>query len=156
MSLPGYKRFQNLNSVIAFDKENEDSYKSGGTAIVRKGKLKTAHMIRKIGLVDVAVKTIYGDRFVDTAVYESFLYEVSIMATLPESPHIVRFIGYCENPMSIIMKFYSMNLQELIDSNVFFSDPAAKMKATIEIAKGMSIVHSKNIIHFDLKPGKHM
>ena len=127
-----------------------DKVNSGGTAYVMKGTLIDRNLIEKHQTTDVAVKVVNGK---EPTVIESFKYEVTIMSALPESKYLVRFIGYCLQPMSIIMKNYSMNLQECLEINGFFHDTERQIKAAREIAMGMQIIHSKNVIHFDLKPG---
>ena len=112
-------------------------------------------MISKNGIVDVAIKVVNTNEANKQTVSESFRYEVALMAALPESPYLIKLIGYCLDPMIIVMKFYGMNLQECLDSKQFFTSKDIKMKAMMDIAEGMRLVHSKDIIHFDLKPGNN-
>ena len=140
---------KNLRSAVLFEK---DEVKSGGTASVVNAKLIDPSLIEKHRISDVAVKLVKGEN--EKAIDESFKYEVAIMSALPESPYLVQFIGYCTKPLAIVMKKYAMSLQDCFQNSEFFLDESKKLKAAKEIAMGMQIVHSKNIIHFDLKPGK--
>ena len=42
-----------------------------------------------------------------------FKYEVALLASLPASPNIVKFIGYSEKPLCIAMKLYKFCLDEI-------------------------------------------
>ena len=110
-------------------------------------------MIEQFGVLEVAVKYIHGDINRDKIVVESFKYEVSIMASLPESPYLVKMIGYCTNPMTIVMKYYPLNLAESFLTLNFIKTREERLKCSLEVAMGMALIHSKDIIHFDLKPG---
>lgn len=139
---------------VALEGDNED-IKSGGTANVVVGALIDPKLIEKHQIVNVAVKIIHGNGIKDRDLFESFRYEISIMSALPESPYLVKLVGYSMEPMSIVMKRYAMSLQECLDSRDFFKEEWKQHKAMVEIALGMQLVHSKNIIHFDLKPGNY-
>ena len=135
------------------DGDASSSIKSGGTANVVFAKLKDSRLIEKHQVTDVAVKLLHGNRNTDPEMFESFRYEIALMSALPESPYLVKLIGFSMDPMAIVMRRYSSSLQEFLDSSNIFNDDRTRRKAMTEIALGMGLVHSKNIIHFDLKPG---
>ena len=139
-----------ISKKISFE---NDKLKSGGTAKVIRGKIKDPNMIIKHGIVDVAIKVVNSSEATKRTVSESFRYEIALMAALPDSPNLIKLIGYCLDPMIIIMKYYGMNMEECLQSKHFFSSSRIKLKAMMDVAKGMDLVHSKDIIHFDLKPG---
>ena len=150
ISLPGNILIENLDSVISFE-EVDMNVKDGGTANVVMGTLVDPDLISKYQTKVVAVKFIRSTTF---QVSESFRYEVSIMSAIPESPFIVQMIGYSLKPMAIIMKKYECSLQDFLDKDQSERDAIFNLKAAREIALGMQLIHSKDIIHFDLKPGK--
>ena len=144
---------RDLYSAVDMDLSGTGNSKSGGTASVTIGKLKDPELIARHQVVDVAVKILFANEKTDPKLVESFKYEVAIMTSLPESPYLIKTIGYCDKPMSIVMKFYPMNMQELLDRGNFFGYQLEKHQASMEIALGMQLIHGKDIIHFDLKPG---
>ena len=156
VALPGYLLIDNLFKSVKFDSKTEDAsnIQSGGTATIKRGILLTKRLISKHNIIDVAVKFINGDRITSPDIFDSFKYEISIMSSLPPSPFLVELIGYSIEPMAIVMKSYAMSLQDVLNRSDFMTNDSIKLKAAKEIALGMQIVHSKDIIHFDLKPGK--
>jgi serine/threonine protein kinase len=156
VALPGYLLISQLQNSVSLNSETLDGsdLKSGGTATVARGKLIDRKLIEQHLVFDVAVKVVHGDRVKEPKIFDSFKYEVTIMSSLPQSPYLVKLVGYSIDPMAIVMKSYAMSLQEALDRQDFFSKDSVKAKAAQEIALGMQIVHSKDIIHFDLKPGK--
>jgi serine/threonine protein kinase len=84
---------------------------------------------------------------------EAFLYEIAVMKALPKSPYLINFIGYCEGPLSIIMKFYKTSLAEV--NKILKPTPELFFKIAFDISLGMKLVHAAGIIHLDLKPRKY-
>ena len=150
IALPGQLLIKNIDRVIDLETTGDSSsFKSGGTASVLRGMLKDPRLVSQHGFIDVAVKIINGRSAMEL---ESFKYEVCIMSSLPESPYIVKLVGYSMRPMSIVMKYYSMSLADMILHRKLESEEGL-LKCSLETARGMEIIHSKDIIHFDLKPG---
>jgi serine/threonine protein kinase len=137
-----------LNFEILDENSDEYTIMSGGTASVVKGHIKTPSMIENLQFTDVAIKIMHS-----SDANESLKYEVSIMASLPASPYLVKLVGYSLNPIAVIMKYYPLSLADMILNQDFMENDESKLKCCIEIARGMELVHSKEIIHFDLKPG---
>ena len=156
ISVPGYLLVENLGDFIQFPNDQDSlSTKSGGTAHVIMAKLKDANAPQKYGFTDVAVKFVHSDAKNYKKIYENFRYEISLMSAIPDSPYIVKMVGFCNHPMTIIMKQYMTNLAECLENKSFFKEhQSRRLKASLEIALGMEIIHSKDIVHFDLKPGK--
>ncbi|EGG03476.1 uncharacterized protein MELLADRAFT_27027, partial [Melampsora larici-populina 98AG31] len=81
--------------------------------------------------------------------------EVKIFKRICESDHpfIVKFRGFIlnENEISIILEYINgLNLLQKLETNGPFNESQAKFYIT-EIATGISFLHSKRIIHRDLK-----
>jgi serine/threonine protein kinase len=141
-----------LNEMIQLDEQTEE-FGAGGTASIVKGRLKAPDMIAQYGVMDVAIKVI-NNRSASAAARDSFLYEVALMTAYPESEYLVKIIGYSESPMCIIMKFYPFSLKDILKRDDFENNVSISFKIAMDIAIGMSILHNRGIIHFDLKPGK--
>ena len=158
ISVPGHLMVEDLNEFVEFsDVKDLSSHKTGGTAHVVMGKLRNSKDVHKHGFFDVAVKFFHSNAENHKSFYANFRYEVSLMSALPDSPYLAKLIGYTENPMVIIMKRYLSSLAECLEQPGFFKDyETRRFKASIEIALGMEVIHSKNIVHFDLKPGNLM
>lgn len=85
--------------------------------------------------------------------HADFLYEVAIMACIPPNPHVVSLIGYQENdPCAIVMPFYELNLKTLIHHDSFYLGPAVTEKIAGEVARGLSFIHGRGVLHLDVKP----
>jgi serine/threonine protein kinase len=157
VALPGYLMIDDLYQKLDLpSSESMSEIHTGGTAAVHQAKLIDEQLIQKHQVVDVAIKRIFGDRMKNPTVFDSFRYEVTIMSSLPASPYLVQLIGYSIDPMAIVMRNYEMNLQEVLDGGDYFIDEQTMNKAITEIALAMQIIHSKDIVHFDLKPGINM
>ena len=72
--------------------------------------------------------------------------------TIPPHPNVVNFLGYCETPCCIVLKWYPTNLKTFIldDNSPFTLDLFEKF--SYEIARGMEHIHVNGVVHFDLKP----
>jgi len=156
ISLPGYLHVDNFDEFFDLDVSSDlDSIMRGGTAAVQKGHIKDKSLVEKHGFTDIAVKVMYGDPEAENGkILDNFKYEVSIMASLPNSPNLVKFIGFCLKPMTIIMKHYQFSLFDIMKEPNFKNSLGMKMQSATDIARGMEIIHSKHIVHLDLKPGK--
>lgn len=127
--------------------EFRENLNFGGTSKVTKAIIKDNTIVNSCG-TSVAVVKEFSSKISD----DSFRYEIAIMASLPNNPHIARFIGYSDNPRSIVLKFYPGNLSKLALEKPMFMNPIECISVAKSIAAGMSVIHDHNIIHFDLKP----
>jgi hypothetical protein len=101
-------------------------------------------IVKQIGMVDVAVPG---------AVRTAFDLELQFMASVHEFKHCAKVIGYCTNPVSMIMLFYPQGSLKM-----FLYHPETKIPWKLrfslaqDIAKGIQSIHSKGIVHCDVKP----
>jgi len=123
--------------------EFEELLAEGSSGKVYKGKWK--------GL-EVALKK-FEDDMLSFSMIE-FRREVAIMSIL-KHPNLVLFYGACTKTKSsliIITKFIKKgSLRNLLMDKSFEIPFNFKLKICIEIAQGMAFLHSKDIIHRDLK-----
>ena len=128
----------------------------GGTAIIIKAKLKANDLKAKHSVEDIAIKIINEDKISPESLPEmkkSFLYEVTVMSSIPKHDNIVHLIGYAEDPMSIVMKFYPISLRDLIKSTNETICPLI-FKIALDVARGVDTIHKHEILHLDIKPRK--
>lgn len=83
-----------------------------------------------------------------------FISESEILFRL-RHPCIVRIYGFNkgddENPPSIILNLEPQSLEKVIEDGSL-SEKKEKARIVVEIVLGMRYIHSKNVIHRDLKP----
>ena len=86
--------------------------------------------------------------------------EASILKSLVDCPHIVRFLGLCIDPghYAIVMEYVEYgNLENMllsgVDEHPVIKQWNCRIRMAADIAKGMNYLHSraKPIIHGDLK-----
>lgn len=84
--------------------------------------------------------------------------EAEILKEFP-SPYIIQYFDYfVENFFTCIVTEYcdGGDLQHLIDYNRHIGkklDEKVVLKWSLEIMKGLAFLHSKKVIHRDIKPG---
>ncbi|KAF2073936.1 hypothetical protein CYY_004760 [Polysphondylium violaceum] len=80
-----------------------------------------------------------------------FKAEVELLGSL-QHPNLVTCYGYTINPMCILMEYLPTgNLFDLIHSREQKLDSALILQFAFDIARGMQHLHTRNIIHRDLK-----
>jgi serine/threonine protein kinase len=155
MSIPGY-----LAMTVGEDFEIpsiRDEKGSGGTASVFMGRLKGSFLNRyanEIGNGRVAVKAFTVDEETTGEGESSFKYEIALMTYFKDHPNVVKFVGYCEKPRLIIMKYYETNLATVLKDKNVSIEPEVVSKIAYDIACGLDHIHSCGILHLDVKPGK--
>jgi hypothetical protein len=87
-----------IRKVLQINEEPDASVRKGGTGYVLKAEFKSKELIDKHGLCTVI---------------ESFRFEVMLMGPLSESSYLVKMLGYCEDPIGIVMKYYHLNMDHL-------------------------------------------
>ena len=89
----------------------------------------------------------------------SFFQEVSIMWYLVQEKNIAKLIGYCEEPLALIMKFYPLgSLDNLIHkqrerANLVDIRYTNQMMIQLagDIARGLRAIHVAGFVHSDIK-----
>lgn len=82
---------------------------------------------------------------------DSFYLEVGIMIMLLAYPHFCQIIGYTENPLSMILKFYpDGSLDSWLRKNSY--NKSVIVKVGKDIAGALRIMHNLHLAHCDIKP----
>jgi serine/threonine protein kinase len=145
--VPGYLEL-NPDKDLSFNVVNFQDIRIGGTAKIIRANLTNTQFISQCGTADVAVKL-----FPNAS--QDFLYEVAIMAALPASPLICKFVGFSAQAFPfIVLKFYPDSLVSFYEELSFKPSTRIIRKAAYQIASGLQLLHNHNIIHLDVKPGK--
>jgi tRNA A-37 threonylcarbamoyl transferase component Bud32 len=120
---------------------------TGGGAGVFLAKLMDSNLAKKHG-EDVIQKRVFIKSKLNE---EAFYQEVGIMVMLSSFPHFCSIIGYTLDPMAIILKFYpDGSLANFIKRRSYGLSIA--LKASMDVAQALSIMHSHSLAHCDIKP----
>ena len=81
-------------------------------------------------------------------------FELAIMGGLQgRSRNVIQLVGYSDEPLTIVTKLYvGGSLANRIHDLSRAYDSAWIRRIAMDIAMGMSVIHSCNIAHYDLKP----
>lgn len=83
---------------------------------------------------------------------QAFDQEISVMHLLGRHKNIARLLGWCEEPVSMLMKYYKLGaLDHFIKNGKVFSK-GLKLDFMLDVARGLSFMHSKKVAHCDIKP----
>ena len=86
-------------------------------------------------------------------VLKTFYQEIAIMAYLGDHPNIAKILGYCQNPPSLIMKFYPYgSLSQYLDNRENRLSKRGVIYFGLDISRGLAHMHSNGICHADIKP----
>ncbi|KAI3655448.1 hypothetical protein MP638_003564, partial [Amoeboaphelidium occidentale] len=108
--------------------------------------------------MDPSLKKRFGDTVIQKVVFtktksheESFYQEVGIMIMLSAFPHFCKIIGFTDNPLSMILKFYPEgSLYEWLKNHQTFI--RFSLKLLKELAEALNTMHSHYLAHCDIKP----
>ena len=120
----------------------------GGVALVYEGYFRDE---------PVALKTLFDPK-VDAALQKEYLDELLVMASLKHR-NVVRFIGGCVDPPDLffVMERCECSLHKVVHGSKSENvapeklSLADKLSACRDVAEGMAYLHSKHLIHRDLK-----
>jgi serine/threonine protein kinase len=87
---------------------------------------------------------------VSRVMMEAVKQEISILQLMSNQRHFPRFVGYCERPVSILMKYYECGSLE-----TYLKMPLRRnhiVSLTSDISQALLALHSSHIAHCDLKP----
>ena len=102
----------------------------------------------------VAIKLLFADHQLSSQKLARFHREVSILKRI-EHPNVVRILDHSEpsdDIMFTVMEYLEAeSLQVLVEKSGALS-PKAAAQIFYDIAKGLAVVHSQNVVHRDLKP----
>ena len=112
----------------------------------------TLHAKRKDDGRDVILKVQDIHEVSDPSLLKRFMQELNILSNL-NHPNVVKILdhGHTENYAYYAMEFLpNGDLAKRIEKGKLTADKA--INYVIQIAKGLSVLHSKNIVHRDIKP----
>jgi len=100
---------------------------------------------------EVAVKVIHNEKLTPIE-QESFRREVFVLSVL-NHPSLLKFCGYTEDPPYYIITEYMPNgdLFNRLHSKPNIITPTMRSIIALDVARGVEYLHSKSIIHRDLK-----
>jgi serine/threonine protein kinase len=103
----------------------------------------------------VAVKYIKFDNE-EEGIPSSALREISLLKTLKEHPNIVPLLEVFYKPkeqtLKIVFDYYEQDLKKFITSKDYKADEERVKIVIKKIVNGVAYIHSKRILHRDLKP----
>jgi serine/threonine protein kinase len=81
----------------------------------------------------------------------AFNQEVSLMEFFTDSAFIAKLIGYCDEPLSLVMKYYPLgSLDRWFQANhIKIND---KLKILQDVSRGLKVMHERKVAHCDMKP----
>jgi serine/threonine protein kinase len=85
----------------------------------------------------------------------SFQQEISLMEFFSDSEHVAKLIGFCKEPVCLLMKYYPLgSLEKWTGFNNTYIKKSRKVKLVIcwDIARGILVLHSRQVAHCDMKP----
>jgi serine/threonine protein kinase len=81
----------------------------------------------------------------------AFEQEVALLEFMKDSPFIVKLVGYCRDPLCIILKFYREGSLERWYKRQKRRNHV-KLNILNDISKGILELHERQVSHSDLKP----
>eukprot|EP01114_Cavostelium_apophysatum_P014716 TRINITY_DN3881_c0_g1_i2.p1 TRINITY_DN3881_c0_g1~~TRINITY_DN3881_c0_g1_i2.p1 ORF type:complete len:805 (-),score=155.89 TRINITY_DN3881_c0_g1_i2:83-2497(-) len=144
----------NLREMGVCISPKDINLKEGNDSIIGKG---ASGIVRKglwLNSVEVAVKTINNvPEFIDDAEMTSFFKEIELLSKL-RHPEIVHFFGYARKDNIILLVTQYIpggNLETCIHNPLVPMEFPKKLEIALGICRGMVYLHSKGVIHRDLK-----
>lgn len=159
LALPGFLRLQENHDYSCGEQIAE-----GGGGVLYIGEILNGSQIQNNQLagekcVVKIIKDLEGADAQES--FELFQQEVSIMWLLHTCKNIVTMHGYCDDPQTILMKFYGLgSLEDLIHKSGAKKDlvtdaqwtPKFVLRMLRDVVAGITFMHESGIVHNDLKP----
>lgn len=83
---------------------------------------------------------------------QAFDQEVSVMHYLSRHPNIAKILGWCDEPVAIMMKFYPLgSLMQAIESGVI-ANMYVKLGTLMDLTSALNFMHETHVAHCDMKP----
>jgi serine/threonine protein kinase len=85
----------------------------------------------------------------------SFHQEISLMEFLADCPLVSKLVGYCQDPVCVLMKYYHLgSLDNWVVKNYDIVRRNRRIKCSIisDISQAISFMHQRQIAHCDIKP----
>lgn len=147
-----------VNSVVGISKHAACLIENSAIAQVKKITSGGGGELFLAKIMDPSLRKKHGDIVIQKIIFirnkaseVAFYQEVGIMIMLSTFPHFCQIVGYTENPLSMILKYYADgSLSDWLSSNR--SSAGTGTKVLIEIAKALDIMHSHYLAHCDVKP----
>jgi hypothetical protein len=157
ISLPGYKELQ----AVEFRTVTKLAEGGGGVVYLGEGLSKRSRILGN----QIVIKILSGytcfmlisGRFNQMEFLHqlSFNQEISLMEFFGDSPFTAKLIGYCKEPVCLLMKYYENgSLSSWIDKNisVLARNTSLKLSILTDVCKGINLMHGRQVAHCDLKP----
>lgn len=147
-----------MNSVMGVSKHAAFLLPKASIAKVEKIAAGGGGELHLAKVMDPALKKLNGDFVIQKIVFhlnnnhtEAFYQEVGIMIFFLPFPHFCKIVGYTENPLSMVLKYYPAgSLFDWIRKNSYGRGIIVKIMK--ECALALKTMHSNYMAHCDLKP----
>lgn len=124
----------------------------GGGGIIYEAELLDERLKAKHRIKKVAVKVVKNAGGWDTEEMRNmFNQEVSIMWSLSFHENIIKLIGFTEEPLAMIMKYYSQSMSDLIKNAPDYLTDEVTVRFTYHIVHALAEMHCLGVVHRDLK-----
>ena len=145
-----FKQLEDIYFNIMTMATQKETIGRGGQAIIRKyfshkyGKM----VVEKVININSYARETLGDKGILDAI--NLLKEAIFLSTF-DHPNIVKIYDFKSDPPTIIMEYCEKgSLRDILDKR-YFLPPIYKIYLIYSICNGLNYVHSKGIVHGDLK-----
>lgn len=83
---------------------------------------------------------------------QAFDQEISVMYYLGRHKNIAGLLGWCDEPMAMLMKHYANGSLDKVIKYQRVNNKAIKIMFALDVARGLQFMHSKQVAHCDMKP----
>lgn len=146
-----------INSIMGISKHAAYLIESSSVAKIKKIAAGGGGELSLVKVMDPTLRKKAGDTLVQKVVFakskvqeEAFYQEVGIMIMLNPFPNFCQIIGYTENPLSIILTYYSDgSMHDWIRRNTYNSK--IMLELLKEVTGALNVMHSHFLAHCDIK-----